>query len=237
MINFFQNITASKKSDSKLRQGLKTMLGFNPGNVALYQQAFMHSSSRENRNNERLEFLGDAVLGAVVADYLFKLFPLKDEGFLTRIRSKIVNRRSMQQLAVKFGLEEYVKTSLSHSEKSKSSVYGDAFEALIGAIYLDKGFATVKKFIINRIVKVHLDIEELMQNDTDYKSQLQIYAQKRKLPLEYRLINETQQGGQKIFEVQVYLGKKPYVAFEHYSKKIAEQKAAQLSLELLSNKD
>jgi ribonuclease III len=172
-------------------------------------------------------------LGAVVADYLFKIFPYKDEGFLTQLRSKIVNRASLQQLAVKFGINDFLKSGLSHAERGKSSVYGNAFEALIGAIYLDKGFATCKKFIILRIIKMHVDLDGLLSTDTDYKSQLQIYAQKNKLNLEYRLLDERQKGKDKIFTVQVFINGDPYVSFEHYSKRVAEQKAAQLTLEEL----
>lgn len=210
------------------------MLGFTPGNISLYKQAFLHSSKRETVNNERLEFLGDAVLGAVVAEYVFKLYPYKDEGFLTQLRSKVVNRQSLQQLAVKLGIDQYLKTGIRESDKGKSSAYGDAFEALIGAIYLDKGFSVCKKFILQRIIKVHVNLEELANTDTDYKSQLQIYTQKNKLSLEYRLLSEVQKGKDKIYTVQVFINNEPYVMFEHYSKRSAEQKAAQLTLEQLS---
>jgi ribonuclease-3 len=221
------------KSEAQLKKSLKTLLGFTPSNISLYLQAFSHSSRKNEVDNERLEYLGDAVLGLVVAEYLFKIFPYKNEGFLTQLRSKIVNRSSLQQLALKFGIDQYLKTNLNYTERSKSSVYGDALEALIGAIYLDKGFMACKKFIIQRIIKVHIDLDELMNTDTDYKSQLQIYAQKNKLTLEYRLIKELQRGKDKIFTIQVVLNGKTYVSFEHYSKRVAEQKAAQLTLEEL----
>lgn len=233
MIKFLQDLSPKSKSDSQLKKSLKTLLGFSPSNLSLYKQAFSHSSNKETVSNERLEFLGDAVLGTVVADHLFKLFPLKDEGFLTQVRSKIVNGQSLQQLALKFGINNYLKTSLSKNETTKSSAYGDAFEALIGAVYLDKGFLTCQKFIIQRIIKIHVDIDALVSTDTDYKSQLQIYIQKNKLNLEYRLLSEIQKGKEKVYTVQVFIGEKPYVAFEHYSKRVAEQKAAQLTLEQL----
>jgi ribonuclease III len=226
---------SKNNSDARFKAGLKNLLGFTPGNISLYRQAFLHSSKREGVNNERLEFLGDAVLGVVVAEYLFKMFPYKDEGFLTQLRSKIVNRQTCQHLAVKLGIDKYLVIGLKDSEKSKSSVYGDAFEALIGAIYLDKGFITCKNFILKRIIKVHLDITELVHTDTDFKSQLQIYCQKNKLNLEYRLLQEVQRGKDKIFTVQVFIDGKAYVRFENYSKRVAEQKAAQLTLEELPN--
>ena len=225
---------SKNKSEAQLKKSLKILLGFSPGNISLYKQAFMHSSKRETVNNERLEFLGDAVLGAVVAEHLFKLFPYKDEGFLTQLRSKIVNGQNLHNLALKLGIDKQLKVGLRDSEKSKSSVYGDAFEALIGAVYLDKGFIVAKNFILKRILKLHVDLDELMNTDNDFKSQLQIYCQKNKLTLEYRLLKEEKKGKQKVFTVQVFIDEKPYVTFENYSKRVAEQKAAQLTLEELN---
>ena len=233
MLKFLPGFSKNK-TDAPLKKSLKILLGFSPGNISLYKQAFLHSSKRETLNNERLEFLGDAVLGAVIAEHLFKLFPYKDEGFLTQLRSKIVNGQNLQHLALKLGIDKHLKVGLKDSEKSKSSVYGDAFEALIGAVYVDKGFTTAKNFILKRIVKMHVDIDALMSTDTDFKSQLQIYCQKNKLSLEYRLLSEEQKGKTKIFTIQVFINDKPYVIFENYSKRVAEQKAAQLTLEELN---
>lgn len=232
MLKFFTKFSLNK-SDAQLKKSLKTLLGFTPGNISLYKQAFLHSSKRETVNNERLEFLGDAVLGAVIAEHLFKLFPYKDEGFLTQLRSKIVNGQSLQQLAIKVGIDQHLKIGIKDSEKSKSSVYGDAFEALIGAVYIDKGFLVCRNFILKRIIKMHVDIDALMSTDSDFKSLLQIYCQKNKLSLEYKLLSEEQKGKTKIFVVQVFIDDKPYVTFENYSKRVAEQKAAQLTLEEL----
>ncbi len=226
--------STKNKSDAQLKKSLKTLLGFSPKNISLYKQAFLHSSTRENVNNERMEFLGDAILGAVVAEHLFKLFPYKDEGFLTQLRSKIVNGQNLHHLAVKIGVDKHLKVGIKENEKSKSSVYGDAFEALIGAVYIDKGFVVCKNFILKRIIKMHVDIDELVITDSDFKSQLQIYCQKNKLSLEYRLLSEEQKGKTKTFTVQVFIDNKPYITFENYSKRVAEQKAAQLTLEELA---
>ena len=127
----------------------------------------MHSSSNVKSsetlyNNERLEFLGDAILGAIIGEYLFKKYPNKDEGFLTQLRSKIVNRKNLHELALKFGINNFLKTNLSKKDKLKSSAYGDAFEALIGALYLDLGYEQTKKFVVNKIVKLHIDLVELL---------------------------------------------------------------------------
>lgn len=226
------------KSDKDFRNWIKLTTGISPKNLALYQQAFYHSSISVKRSgttvsNERLEFLGDAVLGAIIAEYLFKMFPYKNEGFLTQLRSKIVNGQSLKELALKFGFNYFLKASLTRDEKTKSSAYGDAFEAFIGAVYLDAGYNATKKFVINKIVKIHLDVEELVNTNEDYKSQLQIYCQKNKLPLEYKLVSEEKNGSQKLFVVQVVVNGKPYTRFENYSKRTAEQKAAQLTLEEL----
>ncbi len=220
---------------------IKHISGLSPKNLSLYEQAFFHSSVAMKRNgnmisNERLEFLGDAVLGAIVADHIFQLFPFKDEGFLTQLRSRIVNGQSLRDLAIKFGFDEFLKATLTRDEKTKSSAYGDAFEAFIGALYLDLGYEKTKRFVISRIIKHHIDLDTLASTNVDYKSQLQIWCQKNKFTLEYKLINEDKQGAHRSFVIEVIVNGKAYTRFENHSKKIAEQKAAQLTLEqLLSN--
>jgi ribonuclease-3 len=195
----------------------------------------MHSSSNVKSsealyNNERLEFLGDAILGAIIGEYLFKKYPNRNEGFLTQLRSKIVNRKNLHQLALKFGLNNFLKTNLSKKDQLKSSAFGDAFEALIGALYLDLGYEQTKKFVINKIVKLHIDMEELLNSDSDFKSQLQIYCQKNKLELQYNFTERNDPGQGKYYFVNVVISSKTYEGFEHYSKKVAEQKAAEIAL-------
>ena len=212
--------------------------GYTPKNISLYQQAFFHSSVSVKRSgttvsNERLEFLGDAVLGAIIAEFLFKMFPYKDEGFLTQLRSKIVNGQNLKELALKFGFNHFLKASLTKDEKTKSSAYGDAFEAFIGAVYMDMGYNKTRQFVISRIIKIHVDVEDLVKTNDDYKSQLQIFCQKNKHTLEYKLISEERQGANKLYVIQVFINEKPYIRFESYSKRAAEQKAAQLTLEEL----
>ena len=159
------------------------------------------------------------------------MYPYKDEGFLTQLRSKIVNGQNLKNLAVKFGFNEFLKTSLSKDEKTKSSAFGDAFEAFIGAVYIDKGYDKTKKFLIEKIIKYHVDIVGLVNTNEDYKSQLQIYCQKNKLTLEYKLLEEKKAGANKIYTIQVIINNVPRATFENFSKKLAEQKAAQLTLE------
>jgi ribonuclease III len=224
------------KQDKEFSKKLKNILGFYPKNIALYKQAFRHSSSVKHNlelpSNERLEFLGDAILGAVVAEHLFKLFPKKDEGFLTQMRSRIVNGQNLHQLSKKFGFDILLNSKLTNKEKLGSSAYGDVFEAFIGAVFLDKGFNTAKKFILN-IIKIHLDINELLNTDTDYKSQLQILMQKQKRVFEYKTIKEDYVGKEKLFTIQLVIDELIMGEFEHKSKKVAEQRVAQLALEQL----
>jgi ribonuclease-3 len=177
--------------------------------------------------------LGDAVLGTIVAEYLFKLFPKKDEGFLTQMRSRIVNGQNLYLLSKKFGFDVLLNSKLTKDEQLSSSAYGDVFEAFIGALYLDKGFDAAKKFVVENVIKLHLDMNEIVSKDTDYKSQLQIMMQKQKKTFEYKLINEVLVGKHKIYTIQLVIDGSVEAEFEDKSKKAAEQKAAQLVLEKL----
>jgi ribonuclease-3 len=226
------------KSDKDFRKWIKLTTGYTPKNLSLYQQAFFHSSVSVKRSgttvsNERLEFLGDAVLGAIVADYLFNMYPYRDEGFLTQVRSRIVNGQSLKELALKFGFNHFLKASLTKDEKTKSSAYGDALEAFIGAVYLDMGYNKTKRFVVSKIIKIHVDVDDLVNTNEDYKSQLQIFCQRNKFTLEYKLISEARVGANKMYVIEVNVNNKPYTRFENYSKRFAEQKAAQLTLEEL----
>ena len=239
MIKLLSVLRPFSTKDKEFKQKLKNILGFSPINIALYKQAFRHSSSSNEiterlQSNERLEFLGDAILGAVVAEYLFKLFPTKDEGFLTQMRSRIVNGQNLFFLSKKFGFDVLLNSRLTKKEKVSSSAYGDAFEAFIGAVFMDKGFDVTKKFILNRIIKSHLDINELLQNDTDYKSQFQILMQRQKKQFEYTILKEDYSGKEKLYTIQLSIEGVEQGVFEHRSKKVAEQKVAQLVLEKLA---
>ena len=238
MIKLLSALTPLSKKDKEFKQKLKNILGFHPTNLALYKQAFRHSSSSSEINehqqsNERLEFLGDAILGAVVAEYLFKLFPKKDEGFLTQMRSRIVNGQNLFALSKKFGFDTLLNSRLTKKERLSSSAYGDAFEAFLGAVFIDKGFEKTKKFILNNIIKVHLDMTELLQNDTDYKSQFQIMMQRQKKQFEYTILSEERIGKEKTYSIQLSIEGVEQAVFEHKSKKVAEQRVAQIVLEKL----
>lgn len=213
------------------------MLGFSPGNLALYRKAFTHSSAanqakdrgEEKESYERLEFLGDAILSAVIADFLFKKFPYKDEGFLTKMRSRIVSRQQLGRLAHKFGLDKMIEAENGVAGRS-SSIYGDAFEALMGAIYLDKGYPFTAAFIRGSIIKYHLDIDEIESVDTDYKSKLIEWAQKNKRDLKFKLVEEKGVGPQKLFVVEACVDGSGVGQSENFSKKKAEQEAAAIAI-------
>jgi len=164
---------------------LKSLLGFYPGNIQLYETALIHKSaskldSRGNWvNNERLEYLGDAILGAVIAEFLYNRFPNQDEGFLTQMRSKLVNRSFLTELTYQTGLNNYIKSNTNNTIEN-SHIYGDAFEALIGALYLDKGYTVAKQFITKRLLLEYVDLREIEYTNTNYKSQLIEWSQKNK---------------------------------------------------------
>ncbi|MGD9929130.1 MAG: ribonuclease III [Mangrovibacterium sp.] len=164
---------------------LKSLLGRYPGNLKLYETALIHKSAskmdsqRNWVNNERLEYLGDAILGAVIAEFLYNRFPNEDEGFLTQMRSKLVNRSFLTELTYQTGLNNYIKSNTNNTAEN-SHIYGDAMEALIGALYLDKGYAITKEFITKKLLLEYVNLNEIQHTNTNYKSQLIEWSQKNK---------------------------------------------------------
>lgn len=226
--------------EKHLYKSVKHLIGTNPSNLELYRLAFLHASaSRESvsksykESNERLEFLGDSVLGMITAAYLFKKFPFKDEGFLTEIRSRMVSRESLNVLGRKLGLEEVIeyenqrKTSLS-----RSSMYGDALEAFIGAVYLDKGFGFTQKFITQKILTQYFDLDTVVQNNPNFKSILIEWAQKEGKKVQFTLDEEGVHHN-KEFTAFVLLENEKIAEGKGYSKKKAEQNAAMKACEAL----
>jgi ribonuclease-3 len=216
---------------------LHTLLGFYPRNIALYKLAFRHKSiamemkQGVKNSNERLEFLGDAILGAAVAELLYRKFPFKDEGFLTEMRSKIVSRENLNRLSIKIGLDKMLQTSLDKNSKSRS-MCGDAFEALIGAIYLDKGYQAAHDFLFNRIIKNHVDIELLEATEKNFKSKLLEWAQKERKTVLYELMEEDANLNKQL-KVRVLVEKEEKGIGIDFSKKRAEQLAAEMACKAL----
>lgn len=222
-------------------QQLKNLLGFVPGNVALYRMAFRHRSvaivmkNGSKNSNERLEFLGDAILGAVIAEELFKLYPYKTEGFLTEMRSKIVSRVNLNQLSRKLGLGELLEydSRIVNFPNKQSSLLGDAFEALIGAIYLDKGYEFTKRFILDRIIKPHVDILTLEKTETNFKSKLIEWCQRQGKEISFELLENKEGESNRLFTVVVMIGGEPFGRGVDYNKKNAEKLAAEKTCEAL----
>lgn len=221
---------SSQKSFTK--RILRT-IGIVPANLNIFKLAFTHKSTSENKNhavtsNERLEFLGDALLSTIVAEYLFKKYPNSNEGFLTKMRSKIVKRKTLNQIADDMGLDvlllEYNDTRLSDSMK------GNALEALIGAIYLEKGYRKTKSIVIKRILMRHLNIHALEDKDDNYKSQLLEWCQKKGRSVDYRLLEKFKFENRDRFKIAVVINGDEVAVAEDFNKKSAEQSASKKAI-------
>jgi len=224
-------------SEHALSEAIKNIFGYQPGNVSVYELAFRHKSAATlvsngfRHCNERLEYLGDAVLGSVVADFLFKKFPFKDEGFLTEMRSRIVSRSNLNMLSKKLGLDKLVKAT-KDSGSPGSSIMGDAFEAFIGAVYLDKGYLFTKKLIIRQIIQTHLDIDDLMRRDINFKSKVIEWAQKEKKSIDYKIVEELDNGRKgKLYTIEVQIENEVAGRGQDFSIKKAEQHASRKAWE------
>ncbi|HNQ13546.1 MAG TPA: ribonuclease III [Bacteroidia bacterium] len=222
-------------NDKDFIRKLKNVIGFTPGKVSLYKLAFVHRANAiEHENgfrmsNERLEYLGDAILGAVVADELFKKFPYRDEGFLTEMRARIVSRDHLKLIAMKIGIDQMMQQS--NGEPMSRSVYGDALEALIGAVYKDKGFAMASKFVQKRIIHLYVDFDELEKTELNFKSKILNWAQREKAQIQFDCSDETD--SDKLFHVTLLLDDKLIAEGKDFSKKKAEQIAAEKACEVL----
>jgi ribonuclease III len=222
----------------------KGILGFYPNRLSLFEQAFRHRSATTHTengtpiNNERLEFLGDAVLDVMVADILFKKFPLANEDFLTRTRSKIVQRQSMNRIALTLGLDKLLISSALPHDLSPLSIYGNALEALIGAIYLDQGYRRCKKFLEDKIIETHIDFDRITNLEENYKSSLLEWCQQEKMKASFQTVEQNDKTPKHsyfeaialIYDIKVGNG-------QGLSKKEAQQKAAEEAMASIKNPD
>jgi ribonuclease-3 len=237
LIKLLSALTPLSKKDKEFKQKLKNILGFYPDNLALYKQAFRHSSSSSEINehqpsNERLEFLGDAILDAVVAEHLFIKFPDENEGFLTKLKSKIVNRKTLSEIGKKMEIREVLNYNQSRAI-NLATIEGNALEAIIGAIYLDGGFDKAKQSLNNYVFRKNLDFNKLLTEEIDFKSKLFIWCQKKKLVIEFFVVSEINLNGIWHYEVKVAINNNEFGFGKGLSKKAAEQLAAKETLELL----
>lgn len=221
--------------DKELAQQLKPILGFTPVNLGVFKTAFYHKSmSNETPNkptNERLEYLGDAVLSTIVAEYLFNKYPYKDEGFLTKMRSKIVKRHTLNEIADNMGLD--VILSEYSMGKMSSSMLGNALEALIGAIYIEFGYTKTRDYVIKMILKCYLDFNELEQKDDNHKSILLEWCQKYGKEIQFTIISKVKMDKRDFFKVAVIISGEEVATAEDFNKKSAEQIAASKAIEKL----
>lgn len=227
-----------------LRRSIAHIIGERPSNLGLYQLALRHTSASKataiegfRESNERLEYLGDAVLGMVIAEFLFQKYPYKDEGFLTEIRSRIVNRETLNGIARKIGLDELIEYdgNRTRSLPTRTSMYGDALEALVGAVYLDKGFRFSRRFILKELLS-HYDIESVVQNNINFKSRLIEWAQRAGKEIRFEILSEKGNSHFREFIAQVMIADEPFATGTGYSKKKAEQAAAEKALALVEEK-
>ena len=218
---------------------LVQLLGFLPCNISLYRLAFLPKSATVTMpqaasiNNERLEYLGDAVLDSIVADYLFRRFPEADEGFMTKVRARIVKRKHLDHLATQIQIPSMIRFGLLPGNKSKH-IYGNALEALVGAIYLDRGYHKARKFFLKKLLEKHIDLTLLVNKDPDYKSRIIEWAQKNKIEIRFESLEE-HTSGQKFpsFLSTILLNSETKGTGRGSSKKDAEQRAAREAMKTL----
>lgn len=233
-MQFFKKLFQSK-STSAFEKQLNNMLGINPRNIQLYRSALSHRSVKDtpDENNERLEYLGDAVLSAVIADYLFKRYPYKGEGFLTEMRSKMVNRQKMNDIALKMGLRKLTFYNRFDNALKGSQIFGNTLEALIGAIYLDKGYIKTQIWILRQIVIPYLIVEDLEIIDINLKNKLIGWANKNGKIITFELAEEKLEGKRRVFTMNAVLDGEIFAQGRGNNKKDASQVAAQIAVEKL----
>jgi len=229
------------KEDGNFFLGMKRILGFKPKNITLYKTAFIHRSMNQKDgygnpvNYERLEFLGDAMLGTIISKHLFNEVPNGDEGYLTKMRSKIVSRKHLNELGKDLGLLAYVESKIPKSHFGEN-IHGNVFEALVGAIYLDKGYAHCEKFIDERVIAPYVDIEQLEGKVISYKSLVIEWCQKQKKEFNYDIYDDTGNDEQKHFAVKLSIDKRVMAKARATSKKKAEEKASKRAYFALQHK-
>jgi ribonuclease-3 len=242
LFSFFRTKTSEQRD---LAIKIKNITGFTPSRIKPYEQALRHHSvsktihaSGSKDSNERLEFLGDAMLNAIVAEFLFLKYPFKDEGFLTQLRSKIVSRESLNELAIKINLNQlvvYDRKALQNISL-RNSIFGNALEAFLGAIFLDAGFEGCKKFIVDNLLRFHIDVDKLQSTETNFKGRLIEFAQKNNKIIDFE-VEEIPDGKNKIYKISVKYDGEIKGEAQHTSKKKAEQMAAQKSYETILPQD
>lgn len=226
---------SSSKKKTFLQQ-LCNVLGYAPGKISLYVAALSHRSVKERAtdNNERLEYLGDAILGSIIADYLFMKYPFKGEGFLTEMRSKMVNRQTLNDIALKMGLKKITSFNKNDNSLRVSQIFGNALEALVGAIYIDKGYTKTQQWVLKKIILPHLYLEDLENIEINQKNKLFSWANRTGKLLEFETLEEKMENGRRLFTVGAVVDGEVIAEGKAFNKKDAGQIAAQQAVEKLN---
>jgi ribonuclease III len=221
-----------KENNDSFKKSLRNVLGFTPGKVVLYKAALTHRSVRDtaDENNERLEYLGDAILSGIVADFLFKKYPYKEEGFLTEMRSKMVNRNKLNEIAIKMGIKKVTFFNKFDNSLKMSQIFGNTLEALVGAVYLDKGFDKTKKWVLEVIIIPHLFMEDLENLEINHKNKLYGWANKHGKNLEFETLDEKIEGGRRLFTIGAMVDGVLLAEGKAYNKKDASQIASSIAI-------
>ena len=224
------------EGELKLYRFILKKFGYRPKRIAYFQKAVTHRShineEGHDYSNERLEYLGDAILDSITAEYLFLKFPENDEGALTKLKSKIVNRKNLSKLGEDIGIREVLLYNKSRSINI-STLEGNAFEAIVGAIYLDGGYEKTKKILNEYVFRKYLDFNQILHEEIDFKSKLYIWCQRKKLKLYFKLVSEEHTEGQWQYTIVVQINNQDYGIGKGKSKKVAEQNASKETFELL----
>ena len=244
MLNALQHLSfgTKKKSfkDKELIAAIHNIVGKTPRNLTLYKLAIKHKSAASSKkdgfkeSNERLEYLGDAILSAVVADFLFSKYPFKDEGFLTEIRSRIVSRDSLNTIGKKLGIPKLIEYDNGKKNSVFKSIFGNALEAIIGAVYLDRGFVFCKKFIILKLIVPHFNLEEVISVSINHKSRLIEWCQQKNSVINFNVTESNISNKIKEFSAIVYIDDEKMGEGFGNNKKRAEQNAALKTLQKLN---
>ncbi len=240
LLAYFFGIYRNEK-EKRLASFVKRITGRKPFHIEFYDLAFRHTSAAvrlPNRSfvlsNERLEYLGDAVLGAIIADYLYRKYPFKNEGFLTEMRSRMVSRDTLNDLGERLGFMDYIQYEGNRHTGSFRSMVGDAFEAFVGALYLDKGFSATRHIVIHKIIKPHVDVEHLAQTPRNFKSMLIEWGQRNGKNIRFEVIDVKTSGSRRQFLVHALDGEQILGKGQGLTKKEAEQDAAKEACESLN---
>ena len=234
-MQFILNLFSRSPQLKDFKKQLVNILGFTPSNLALYKTALSHRSVREgaDENNERLEFLGDAVLSSIIAHYLFRKYPYKGEGFLTEMRSKMVNRQKLNEIALKMGLKKITFYNKADNALKISQIFGNTLEALIGAVYLDKGYKKTQRWVEEYIIMPHLFADDLEAIEINIKNKLYGWANKNGKSVEFATLDESVENGRRLFTIAATVDGQIIAQAKGFNKKDAGHIAAQLAVEKL----